>query len=69
MSSKHRMPGTQAGQLYAYPAQRWCRRKRSYLTIDTQVFTIFSSHFLMNEKIKVLNADNITSNNILEMMF
>ncbi|XP_064112074.1 zinc finger protein ubi-d4 A-like isoform X5 [Macrobrachium nipponense] len=34
MSARHRMPGTVEGQLYVYPSQRWCRRKRSYMAIS-----------------------------------
>ena len=37
MSAKHRMPGIVKGQLYVYPSQRWCRRKRSYLASEHQV--------------------------------
>ncbi|XP_047491497.1 zinc finger protein ubi-d4 A-like isoform X4 [Penaeus chinensis] len=36
MSPRHRMPGTVEGQLYVYPSQRWCRRKRSYMALAHQ---------------------------------
>ncbi|CAL4111251.1 unnamed protein product, partial [Meganyctiphanes norvegica] len=36
MNARHRMPSTVEGQLYVYPAQRWCRRKRSYLALSNQ---------------------------------
>ncbi|KAK7026015.1 Zinc finger protein ubi-d4 [Halocaridina rubra] len=36
MSARHRMPGTVEGQLYVYPSQRWCRRKRSYMAYAHQ---------------------------------
>ncbi|MPC15640.1 Zinc finger protein ubi-d4 A [Portunus trituberculatus] len=38
MSARHRMPGTAEGQLYVYPSQRWCCRKRSYMALAHQVF-------------------------------
>lgn len=37
MSARHRMPGTTEGQLYVYPSQRWCCRKRSYMALAHQV--------------------------------
>ncbi|KAK8739071.1 hypothetical protein OTU49_003459 [Cherax quadricarinatus] len=36
MSARHRMPGTIEGQLYVYPSQRWCCRKRSYMALAHQ---------------------------------
>ncbi|XP_071546294.1 zinc finger protein ubi-d4 B-like isoform X2 [Panulirus ornatus] len=36
MSARHRMPGTVEGQLYVYPSQRWCCRKRSYMALAHQ---------------------------------
>ncbi|KAK8403699.1 hypothetical protein O3P69_000060 [Scylla paramamosain] len=36
MSARHRMPGTTEGQLYVYPSQRWCCRKRSYMALAHQ---------------------------------
>ncbi|XP_050691927.1 zinc finger protein ubi-d4-like isoform X6 [Eriocheir sinensis] len=36
MSARHRMPGTAEGQLYVYPSQRWCCRKRSYMALAHQ---------------------------------
>lgn len=32
MKPKHRMPGHQTGQIYTYPAKRWRKSKRQYLT-------------------------------------
>ena len=37
VKAKHRMPGIQFGQIYIYPSQRWCRRKRSYISLAEQV--------------------------------
>ncbi|KAK4299880.1 hypothetical protein Pmani_027880 [Petrolisthes manimaculis] len=36
MNARHRMPGTVEGQLYVYPSQRWCCRKRSYMALAHQ---------------------------------
>ncbi|XP_073962811.1 LOW QUALITY PROTEIN: zinc finger protein ubi-d4-like [Choristoneura fumiferana] len=33
MSRKQRMPGTREGQVYTYPAQRWRKARRQYLTM------------------------------------
>ncbi|XP_066977759.1 zinc finger protein ubi-d4 B-like isoform X11 [Macrobrachium rosenbergii] len=53
MSARHRMPGTVEGQLYVYPSQRWCRRKRSYMAISHE-------HWLLKKTIKEPEGDEHT---------
>ncbi|XP_068217071.1 zinc finger protein ubi-d4 B-like isoform X2 [Palaemon carinicauda] len=53
MSARHRMPGTAEGQLYVYPSQRWCRRKRSYMAISQE-------HWLLKKTIKEPEGDEHT---------
>ncbi|CAG9793013.1 unnamed protein product [Diatraea saccharalis] len=35
MTRKHRMPGAKEGQVYTYPAQRWRKARRQYLTMSS----------------------------------
>ncbi|RXG67914.1 Zinc finger protein ubi-d4 B [Armadillidium vulgare] len=63
MSSRHRMPGIHAGQLYAYPAQRWCRKKRSYLTLAQQAPEVYyydEASYLEEEEEEPDNEDDDT---------
>ncbi|XP_042206608.1 zinc finger protein ubi-d4 B-like isoform X2 [Homarus americanus] len=53
MSARHRMPGTVEGQLYVYPSQRWCCRKRSYMALAHQ-------HWLLKKAIKEPEGDEHT---------
>ncbi|XP_045118251.1 zinc finger protein ubi-d4-like isoform X1 [Portunus trituberculatus] len=53
MSARHRMPGTAEGQLYVYPSQRWCCRKRSYMALAHQ-------HWLLKKAIKEPEGDEHT---------
>nr|XP_053652258.1 zinc finger protein DPF3-like isoform X7 [Cherax quadricarinatus] len=53
MSARHRMPGTIEGQLYVYPSQRWCCRKRSYMALAHQ-------HWLLKKAIKEPEGDEHT---------
>ncbi|XP_042867288.1 zinc finger protein ubi-d4 A-like isoform X3 [Penaeus japonicus] len=53
MSPRHRMPGTVEGQLYVYPSQRWCRRKRSYMALAHQ-------HWLLKKASKEPEGDEHT---------
>ncbi|XP_066138505.1 zinc finger protein ubi-d4 isoform X3 [Euwallacea fornicatus] len=38
MHKRQRMPGLTPGQIYSYPRQRWRKRRRQYLTINSRAY-------------------------------
>ncbi|XP_066249951.1 zinc finger protein ubi-d4 A isoform X1 [Euwallacea similis] len=38
MHKRQRMPGLNPGQIYSYPRQRWRKRRRQYLTINSRAY-------------------------------
>lgn len=38
MHKRHRMPGLMQGQIYTYPRQRWRKKRRQYLIMNSRAF-------------------------------
>ncbi|KAJ8924827.1 hypothetical protein NQ315_000981 [Exocentrus adspersus] len=46
MSKRQRIPGLLPGQIYTYPRQRWRKKRRQYLTMNSRAFARAADHML-----------------------
>lgn len=46
MHKRQRMPGILQGQIYTYPRQRWRKKRRQYLTMNSRAFARAADHML-----------------------
>ncbi|KAJ8956976.1 hypothetical protein NQ318_012140 [Aromia moschata] len=49
MSRRQRIPGLLPGQIYSYPRQRWRKKRRQYLTMNSRAFARAADHMLDGE--------------------
>lgn len=46
MHRRQRIPGLFPGQIYSYPRQRWRKKRRQYLTMNSRAFARAADHLL-----------------------
>lgn len=49
MNRRQRIPGLLPGQIYSYPRQRWRKKRRQYLTMNSRAFQRATDHILDSE--------------------
>ena len=49
MNKRQRMPGILQGQIYTYPRQRWRKRRRQYLIMNSRAFARAADSILEGE--------------------
>ncbi|KAJ8970618.1 hypothetical protein NQ314_001153 [Rhamnusium bicolor] len=49
MNKRQRIPGLLQGQIYSYPRQRWRKKRRQYLTMNSRAFARAADHMLEGE--------------------